>query len=132
MRLVVVTPDRQALDTEVEEVYAPGVAGQFGVLPKHVSFVTALVAGELRYRERGADRYMAISGGVCEVSDDTVTILADTAEGAVDIDLERVASAERRAAEALPRLSWGTPEREEATAAAARAAARRQVAARSR
>lgn len=132
MRLVVVTPDRQVLDAEVEEVYAPGIAGQFGVLPKHVGFVTALVPGELRYRERGADRYMAVSGGVCEVAVDTVTILADTAESASDIDLERAGNAERRAAEALPRAAWGTPEHEEAVSAAARAAARRQVASRAR
>ncbi|MFM7141148.1 MAG: F0F1 ATP synthase subunit epsilon [Alphaproteobacteria bacterium] len=130
MQLVVVTPDRQVLDTEVEEVYAPGVAGQFGVLPKHVAFVTALVPGEVRYRERGADRFMAVSGGVCEVSGDTVTILADTAEAAGEIDAARASAAEKRAAERLARESWGTPEYEETVAAAARAVARRQVAAR--
>ena len=124
MHLLVVTPDRQVLDAEVEEIYAPGLSGQFGVLPKHVSFVTALVPGEIRY--------MAVSGGVCEVSGDTVTILADTAEPASEIDLDRAIAAEKRAAERLPREAWGSAEHDETLAAAARAGARRQVAARAK
>ena len=132
MHLLVVTPDRQVLDAEVEEIYAPGLSGQFGVLPKHVSFVTALVPGEIRYKERGSDRFMAVSGGVCEVSGDTVTILADTAEPAAEIDLDRAIAAEKRAAERLPREAWGSAEHDETLAAAARAGARRQVAARAK
>jgi F-type H+-transporting ATPase subunit epsilon len=132
MRLVVVTPDRQVLETEVEEVYAPGVAGQFGVLPKHVSFLTALVPGEVRYRANGVDHYLAIGGGLCEVVNDVVTILADSAEFAADIDLERAVAAEKRAAEQLARATASTAEYEALRAAADRAAARRQVATRAR
>jgi F-type H+-transporting ATPase subunit epsilon len=132
MRLVVVTPDRHVLDTEVEEVYAPGVAGQFGVLPRHVNFLTALEPGEVRYREGGVDRYLAIGGGICEVVNDVVTILADSAEFAADIDLERAVAAEKRALEQIARLPWSAPDAEELRVAAARAAARRQVAARAR
>ncbi len=132
MRLVVVTPERLVLDTDVEEVYAPGVMGQFGVLPKHVTFLTALASGELRYRERGTDRYMAVSGGVCEVLDDTATILADTAEAASEIDVDRASAAEKRAIDALSRAAAGSLEHTELRAAAERAANRRAVAARAR
>ena len=82
MRLLLVTPAREVLDAEVEEVYAPGVLGEFGVLPQHATFLTALDTGKLRYRTGGKDHYLEVSGGVCEVLGDTVTILADTAEEA--------------------------------------------------
>ena len=130
MRLVVVTPERLVLDAEVEEIYAPGVMGQFGVLPEHVNFLTSLVPGEVRYREKGADRYLAIGGGVCEVVDDVVTILADTAETADEIDLERAVSAEQRAVAVLDSVAFGSAEYEEVRSAADRAAARRAVASR--
>ena len=131
MHLLVVTPDRQVLDAEVEEIYAPGLSGQFGVLPKHVSFVTALVPGEIRYKERGSDRFMATlaSSGLAVIPADD---LADTAEPASEIDLDRAIAAEKRAAERLPREAWGSAEHDETLAAAARAGARRQVAARAK
>ena len=132
MRLVVVTPERQLLDVSVEEVYAPGIAGQFGVLPKHVSFLTALVPGEVRYREAGVDHYLAIGGGICEVVDDVVTILADSAEAATDIDVARAVAAEKQALERLTQLPTGSLEYDAERAAAERAAARRQVATRAR
>ena len=119
MRLVVVTPERLVLDAEVEEIYAPGVMGQFGVLPEHVNFLTSLVPGEVRYREKGADRYLAIGGGVCEVVDDVVTILADTAETADEIDLERAVSAEQRAVAVLDSVAFGSAEYEEVRSAMA-------------
>lgn len=87
MRLQLVTPDRQVLDTEIEEVYAPGIEGQFGVLPQHVNFLTALDTGELRYRSDGRDQWVAVAGGVAEVLAETVTILADGAELAREIDV---------------------------------------------
>jgi len=105
MRLLLVTTERLLLDTEVEEVYAPGVLGQFGVLPQHVNFLTALGTGELRFRKNGVDRYVAVSGGILEVLDDVVTVLADTAEFADEIDLGRAKSAEERLRAALARTS---------------------------
>lgn len=132
MRLVVVTPEKQLLDVTVEEVYAPGVAGQFGVLPEHAAFLTALVPGEVRYRQSGVDHYLAIGGGLCEVVNDVVTILADSAEPAGEIDVERATAAEKRALERLAHLAVDTPEFDLERSAAERAAARRQVAARAR
>jgi F-type H+-transporting ATPase subunit epsilon len=80
VRFLLLTPQQLLLDTDVEEVYAPGVAGEFGVLPLHVNFLTSLGTGQLRYRENGRDHYVAVSGGIAEVLNDTVTVLADSAE----------------------------------------------------
>lgn len=110
MRLLLVTPERQLLDIEIDEVYAPGVLGQFGVLREHVNFLTALGTGELRYRSEAVDRYVAVSGGILEVLDDVVTVLADSAEFAEEIDLERAKLAEERLRHALGRTASDAPE----------------------
>lgn len=130
MRFRLVTPARELLDLDVEEVYAPGVLGQFGVLPLHVNFLTALETGELRYRVRGKDYYVAVSGGICEVLDDVVTVLADSAEPAGEIDVERARLAERNAAALVERVEPESPEGIEAKVALARAQNRLKVAAR--
>ena len=130
LRLVLVTPERQLLDTDIEEVYAPGVLGQFGVLPEHVNFLTALGTGELRYRTQGVDHYVAISGGILEVLDDVVTVLADTAERAEEIDVERARVAAERLQHALARASADAPEIADLQAALARAMNRQAVGAR--
>ena len=130
MRLQLVTPDRQVLDTEIEEVYAPGVEGQFGVLPEHVNFLTALDTGELRYRVDGKDHWVAVAGGVAEVLHDDVTILADSAETADEIDAAAANIEAGNAAKALDAAEPGTPEAEDLAAALAWAEARQAVAAR--
>ena len=130
MRFRLVTPARELLDLEVEEVYAPGVLGQFGVLPMHVNFLTALETGELRYRANGKDHYVAVSGGICEVLDDVVTVLADAAERAGEIDVERARLAERTSSSRLQDLEPDSPEGIDARAALERAQNRLTVAAR--
>ena len=127
LRLVLVTPERQLLDTEIEEVYAPGVLGQFGVLPEHVNFLTALGTGELRYRTKGVDHYVAVSGGILEVLDDVVTVLADSAEAAEEIDVARAQQADERIRSALARTAADAPEIADLQAALARAANRKAV-----
>jgi len=128
MRFRLVTPARELLDLEVEEVYAPGVLGQFGVLPLHANFLTALEPGELRYRANGKDHYLAVSGGVCEVLDDVVTVLADAAEPAAEIDVARAREAEQRALARVDSVEPESPEGIEVRAALARAQNRIQVA----
>lgn len=127
MRLLLVTPERQLLDTDIEEVYAPGVLGQFGVLPEHVNFLTALGTGELRYRTKGADHYVAVSGGILEVLDDVVTVLADSAEFAEEIDVARAHQAEERLRHAMQRTAADAPEMADLQAALIRAANRQAV-----
>ena len=78
-------------------VIAPGTEGQLGILPHHAPLLTALTCGELRVIRGDEEESFAISGGYMEVQSDRVTILANTAEHAEEIDLERVEAARRRA-----------------------------------
>jgi F-type H+-transporting ATPase subunit epsilon len=98
--LEVVTPEKQLLSQQVDEVIAPGSEGEFGVLPGHCHFLSALRIGELRYRIDSHTHSMAVLWGFAEVTPTKVTIMAEVAEKAEDIDVERatvkVAEAERR------------------------------------
>ena len=128
--LRLVTPSRLLLDEEVDEVSAPGALGEFGVLPLHISFLTLLEAGEMSYK-RGAERsHLAISGGYAEVLDDTMTVLADAAEFAAEIDIERARRARERAEKKLDELSREDKEFLAVEAALRRALVRLQLASR--
>lgn len=86
--LEVVTPEHLLLSQEVEEVIAPGVEGEFGVLPGHTHFLTTLKIGELRYRIGEHMHYMSVLWGFAEVTPVKVTILAEVAEKAEDINVD--------------------------------------------
>ena len=105
----------------------PASLGEFGVLPDHVNFLTALGTGELRYRSQGVDHYVAISGGFPEVLDNVMTVLADAAERAEEIDVERARVAAERLQHALARTSADAPEIADLQAALARAMNRQAV-----
>lgn len=102
--LEVVTPERLLISQEVDEVSAPGIEGDFGVLPGHCHFMSTLRIGELRYRVGEADSFMSVLWGFAQVTPGKVTILAEVAEKAEDIDVERAAAA---VAEAERRLEVG-------------------------
>ena len=86
MRLRIVTPTETLADVEVAEISAPGAAGEIGVLPQHVTFLGQLDAGLVTYVAEGKKVRVVITGGYAEIVDETVTILADDAQFAVDID----------------------------------------------
>ena len=86
LQLRVITPTRQLVDAEVEEVTAPGSVGEFGVLPEHVNFIGELQSGILTYVERGVRKRVVVHGGYAEVVNDVVTVLADDAELPEEID----------------------------------------------
>jgi len=102
-KLEVITPDRVVLsDDGVVSVTAPGVEGYMGVLANHAPLMSALTVGKLDFRRAdGSAGAMAISGGFLEVFENKVTVLAETAELATEIDLERAERAARRAEERL-------------------------------
>jgi F-type H+-transporting ATPase subunit epsilon len=129
MRLQIVTPDKAVLDQEVEEVYAPGTNGEFGILPQHITFLTSLDVGVLRYRAEGKDDFVAISGGLTEVLDDSITVLADAAERRDEIDVDRARVAEETANQEMEELLPGTPEHDDCLASLKRAQNRAAVAA---
>ena len=97
IKLEIVTVERQVYSGDVDMVSAPGVMGRLGILPKHSPLLTALEAGELRAQKGDEEECFAISGGFMEVRPDQVIVLADTAERAEEIDLERANAARQRA-----------------------------------
>ena len=99
--LQIVTPDRLVVRERVDEVEIPGSDGYFGVLPGHTPLLAALAVGELWYRKGEEKTYLAIAFGFAEVLPDSVTILAQLAEKAEEIDPARAEAARARAAERL-------------------------------
>lgn len=128
IRLKLVTPSRLLLDEEVDEVTAPGALGEFGVLPKHISFLTLLEVGEMSYKQGGERHHLALSGGYAEVLDEVMTILANAGEYADEIDIERARAARERAEKRMAELSQEDKEFAAVEAALRRALVRLQVA----
>ena len=87
--LQVVSADRLLVDEPADEVEIPGADGYFGVLPAHTPLLAALKIGELSYRRGTETHYLSIAFGFAEIQPDRVTVLAQTAERAQDIDFER-------------------------------------------
>lgn len=112
IELIVVTPERQLLRETVVEVTIPGLDGELGVLPGHAPLITELGIGELHYQPAagGQPVSLAIVQGFAEVLPDRVTILAETAERANEIDLKRAEAALERAqksiAQPAPDQDW--------------------------
>lgn len=99
--LEVVTPEKLLVSQEVDEVIAPGSEGEFGVLPGHTYFLSTLRIGELRYRVGEQTNHMAVLWGYAEVTPKKVTIMAEIAEKAEDIDVNRAQAAVERAEQRL-------------------------------
>ena len=101
LQLEVVTPDKQVVSQQVSYVSAPGIEGEFGVLPNHVNLLSALAVGSLRFNADGKNQNVFISGGFADVSNNKVTVLAEAAELASDIDQARAQAAKERAEKRL-------------------------------
>ena len=99
--LEIVTPERLAFSDTVDSVQLPGVEGELGVLPHHTPLVSMLGLGELRIRKDGEVETFAIAGGFLQVRPDKVVVMAEMADMAAEIDLERAAEARREAERAL-------------------------------
>ena len=99
--LTVVTPEKELVSEEVDQVNAPGSEGDFGVLYDHAPILTNLRSGQLSYENDGESTALVISGGYLEVTDNRVTILAETGEFLHEIDRERAERARSQAEEKL-------------------------------
>jgi len=97
IQLEIVTPERLVVQDAVTEVQIPGKNGYLGILPGHAPLITELSVGELSYRINGLSHYLAMAWGFAEVLPTRVTILAETAERAEDIDVERARRAKEKA-----------------------------------
>ena len=105
LQLQIVSTDRSLVNEQVDEVEVPGSDGFFGVLPGHTPLLALLGAGELWYRQGQEKHYLAIGFGFAEVQPERVTILAQIAEKADEIDIARAEAAKKRAEERLAMLS---------------------------
>ena len=101
LQLQIVSAERSLVNETVDEVVIPGADGYFGVLPGHTPLLALLGAGELWYRQGQDKTYMVIAFGFAEVQPETVTILAQIAEKAEEIDIARAEAAKKRAEERL-------------------------------
>ena len=97
LALQIVTPERQVLIEQVDDVILPSVDGYMGVLPGHAPLLAHLDVGEVSYRVGNQRHYLAVSGGFVEVLRKSVSILATTCERAEEIDLERAQKSKERA-----------------------------------
>jgi F-type H+-transporting ATPase subunit epsilon len=101
IQLEIVTPERLVYEDEVDSVNVPGIEGELGILPHHAPLVSILGFGELRIRKGGAEESFAIVGGFVQVRPDKVVVMAETADLAAEIDLEKAEEARREAERAL-------------------------------
>lgn len=132
IHLEIVTPDRQVVRDSVTSVTVPGKNGYLGILPGHAPLLSILDVGELRYTHDHVTQYVAVNWGFVEVLPDRVIVLAQTAERAEEIDVNRAKRAKQRAEERLSKLTAADLDFERARIALSRAMARIQTADRTR
>lgn len=128
IQLEIVTPERLVVQDTVAEVQIPGKKGYLGILPGHAPLITELSVGEISYRVNGFTHYLAVAWGFAEVLPTKVTILAETAERAEEIDVER-ARRDKEAAEKMLHSTDPNTDFERALATLKRAEVRLDVAA---
>jgi F-type H+-transporting ATPase subunit epsilon len=125
IQLEIVTPERLVVNDTADDVQIPGKGGYLGILPGHAPLITELAVGEIAYRRAGQIKHLAVAWGFAEVLSEKVTILAETAEKAEEIDVSRAQAAKQRAEEELRRA--GPAGNAEAQAALERAKTRLEV-----
>ncbi len=130
-QLQIVSADRSIVNETVDQIQVPGSEGYFGVLQGHTPLLALLGTGELWFRRGSETSYVSLSGGFAEVQPDRVTILAQLAERADEIDIARAEAAKRRAEERLSRPTMDV-DSERARVALLKSLIRLQVATRAR
>ena len=130
IRLEVVTPKGAVVSEDVDIVNAPGYGGDFGVLANHAPFLSTIKIGTLTYEQGRKRETLMVSGGFCEVSNNKITFLVESAEFGQDIDVERALRAKERAEKRLAQAQQATEKinRVRAEAALQRAMARLKTA----
>ena len=132
LTLEIVTPDRALVTEQVDEVQLPGAEGYFGVLPGHTPLLASLHVGELWYRIGAEKHYLSIAFGFVEVQPERVTVLAQIAERAQDIDVPRAEAARKRAEERVAQPGRTGVDFERARISLTKSIVRLQVASRAR
>ncbi len=130
-QLEIVTPERKVVDDRATDAQIPAKNGYIGVLPGHAPLITELAVGEISYHGSKGEEHLAVAWGFAEVLPDKVTILAETAEKAAEIDVARATKAKERAEERLHSLNPET-DFDRACVALERAVVRLEVAEKNR
>ncbi len=125
IHLEVVTPTGPVISDEVDIVTAPGVGGEFGVLANHAPFLSTIKTGTLSFKKDKQTKYLMVSGGFSEVSNNKITFLVESAEYGADIDVDRAMRAKERAEK---RLAQAQSQSEKINRARAEAALQRALA----
>lgn len=131
-RLEIVTPERLVYAQDVDVLTVPTIQGEISILAKHVPLVSIISPGEIKIKKDNEIEYMAISGGFVQVIPNKVIILADTAERAEEIDIERAEQARQRAQKLMEEKRGDKISHAEAMAAFQRALIRIKVGQRKR
>jgi F-type H+-transporting ATPase subunit epsilon len=118
MQLEIITPEKVVLQQDIDEVIVPTPNGQIAILPHHVSLVTKVQPGELIIKVKGKETFLAITGGFLEIANNKITILADYAVRAEEIEVEKVLAAQKRAEDVLKKTKENISERDLAIAQA--------------
>jgi F-type H+-transporting ATPase subunit epsilon len=127
LQVAILTVEGVRFDGEADFVVAPGSEGELGILPRHIPLLTPLAAGAVKVRNENDEQFFFVSGGFLEVRPDRVTVLADAAERAEDIDEARAEDARRRAQSSIEQKA-SDADLAAATGALARAEARLRLA----
>ncbi len=101
LHLKITTHEKVVFDADVDEIYTKGTQGEFGILPNHIPFMSALDVGVTKVIIDGKPEYFTTMGGVFQLKDNEALILTQTAEKGVEIDIERAEEAKKRAEERL-------------------------------
>jgi F-type H+-transporting ATPase subunit epsilon len=125
IRLEVVTPTGAVVNDDVDIVNAPGYGGDFGVLANHAPFLSTVKIGLLSFQQGSKRENLMISGGFCEVSNNKITFLVESAEYGTQIDVDRAMKAKERAEK---RLAQAAQQSESVNRARAEAALQRALA----
>lgn len=130
IHLEVVTPTGAVVSEEVDIVTAPGVSGEFGVLANHAPFLSTIKTGTLSFKRDRVTKYLMVTGGFAEVSNNKITFLVESAESGTDIDVERAMRAKERAEKRVAQAQQATEKinRTRAEAALQRSLARLRTA----
>lgn len=115
IQLEIVTPERLVVQEAVDDITMPGKTGYLGILPGHAPLITEIAVGEITYHTGAQTRRLAVAWGFAEVLPEKVTILAETAEKAEDIDVARAQTAKQNAETELKKAgSEGNPDAQSA------------------
>jgi len=125
IHLEVVTPSGPVISDDVDIVTAPGVGGEFGVLANHAPFLSTIKTGTLSFKKDKQTKYLMVSGGFSEVSNNKITFLVESAEYGADIDVDRAMRAKERAEK---RLAQAQQQADQINRARAEAALQRALA----